>query len=303
MTKFNIEHIYPRLDENGEDRLMFNLNGRKVSERIGVDYEIKKDGTSDLKNLWGVDESDARAINKQLQKWVDKNKDTRFNLGDHDSKIESKEYGIRASQDDVVIWLTKEGEKELNIKGSYKINRDAIIEYESPEFGHQKFQYKFIEDNGKFKQSFYENPRHSIDQIQSRHAEMRDEASLSELVPGEKVSNIEVVDAENHLMAKFDVEVTYDDLTQKTFSASEYIDLNDGLLVDTEYEAVKNNNGGSTNLENHNLGDFDHEEVIATVNRHLSANPISKETLDTYRAEAEAAKAREEAKSERIVAH
>lgn len=358
MSKHKIENIFPGVDENGNDVLKFKLDGRDVSERISPDYEISKDETSELVREWGVNEADAKAINTELQAWADKNTDTRFARTSDNPMVETVEYGIRASHDEVAVWLTKEGEKELSVQGGYSINSGAVVEYDSPEFGSQAYDNSNVDHDGRVKQSFYENPENSIDQIQGRHEQFREEAKEAQeaelagkpehyvlrwnradgqgemsggeyrskaealaaidevrqimidvgtsdedtaeieagsfdvtyVGPSEIVENIRVDDLNGRLFARFDVRTIDIKGDEKVYSTGDWIDLKDGLLTDTDSNVYLNNSDT----------EFDRDEVTATVNRHLKANPISERTLDKYRAAAESEK--EDEVKDRLVA-
>lgn len=118
--------------------------------------------------------------------------------------------------------------------------------------------------------------------------------------PSEFVSNIRVDNNEGKLFAWFDVKHIDENGDETDYSVGDWIDLDDGLLVEGAGHPYRES--GSNLWYNRSDFDFDIDEVMGQVNDHLRQNPISEKTLETYRADAEAAKANEESERERYVA-
>lgn len=99
------------------------------------------------------------------------------------------------------------------------------------------------------------------------------------------VEDIRVEDNEDGLFAFFTVRQIDDEGEEIVTYTGEWIDLDDGLLLDSVDSNFYVNH--SSDFE-----DSDQDEIYGLVNDHLRANPIPEETLQEYR---DAKKAREEA--------
>ncbi|WP_273728877.1 hypothetical protein [Brucella gallinifaecis] len=363
MSKFKIDNIFPSVDERGNDIITFEVNERKVYEKIDDRNDLAKDEKSALVNEFKFSEADARAINEGLQIWVDANTDTRFARNSSHPYVETVEYGLHASKDEIAVFLTAEGNARLSLDNGYSLQGSRVL-YDSPEFGAQVYDNSPVDEPfSAVVKAYYDTPESHIETIALKHEEMREEAkelnsdkpayyeltwdstdmvgiygsdglgtmpageytskeealaaidgarqemidagsgdqdeidyinkgtfSITYTGPSEIVENIRVDELNGQLFARFDIKTIDIKGDEKVYSTGDWIDLKDGLLTDTDSNIYLNNSDT----------EFDRDEVTATVNRHLKANPISERTLDKYRAAAESEKEDEE--KDRLVA-